>query len=107
MTRIAPALLLLALAACAPAVPPVAGRGGDAAFKARIADRHPPGASGARLRAELAGQGFLFLEDSAARRYSALDRPANVPCLSETRIDWTEDRRGRIVRIQAARHPCS
>ena len=48
-----------------------------------------------------------FLEDRLRRRYSALDRPANLPCYSETRIDWTEDRRGRIVLIQAARHPCS
>ncbi|MDB5592803.1 hypothetical protein [Enterovirga sp.] len=98
---------LFGLAACAPSLPPIADRGGDAAFKARIATLYRPGSPAARLRADLAAQSFRLIEDPVARRFSALDQPPNLPCFSETRIDWTEDRRGRIVLIQAARHPCS
>ncbi len=101
------AFYLLALGACAPSYPPIAAIGGDAAFKARIATRFPQGSGADRLRAELAANGFALLEDPALRRFSAIDRPPNLPCFSETRVDWTEDRRGRIVLIQAARHSCS
>lgn len=101
-------LVASAAAGCAPSYPPIAAtNGGDAAFKSRIATFHPPGSRAQRLRDELARQGFVFLEDPVARRYSAIDRPGNLPCYSETRIDWTEDGRGRIVQIQAARHSCS
>ncbi|WP_133772617.1 hypothetical protein [Enterovirga rhinocerotis] len=96
------------LSACAPSYPPVAESvRGDAAFKARIANGFPPGSPAARLRAMLAAEGFRLIEDPAARRFSALERPANLPCFSSTRIDWTEDARGRIVLIQAARQSCS
>lgn len=99
---------VLQLTACAPSYPPVAeGLRGDAAFKARIASTYPPGSPAARLRAMLAADGFRLIEDPAARRYSALAIPANLPCFSTTRIDWTEDGRGRIREIQAARHSCS
>lgn len=102
------AILLLAVpAACAPSFPPLAERGGDSAFKARIATAYPPGSSGERLRADLAGQGFTVVYDPTTRFGSALDVPPNLPCLSETRIDWRENARGRIVVIQAARHVCS
>ena len=55
----------------------------------------------------LAREGFALLEDPVARRYSAILRPDNLPCYTATRIDWTEDRRGRIALIQAARHSCT
>lgn len=100
------ALLLATLPACAPSFPPIAAPQGDARFKALIATRYPPGSPGARLRADLAAQGFRILDDPVARRFSALDQPPNLPCFSETRVDWTEDRRGRIVLVQAARHGC-
>lgn len=106
MRRLAALALLLALPACAPSFPPIAEPRGDARFKALIATRYPPGSPGARLRADLAAQGFVLLEDAAARRYSAIDRPPNLPCLSETRVDWTENRRGRIVLVQAGRQAC-
>ena len=98
---------LIALAGCAPSYPPIAVTRGDAAFKARIAETYPPGSSGAALRAELVREGFQVLDDPIARRYSAIDIPPNIPCFSQTRIDWTQNRRGRIVLIQAARHSCS
>ncbi|WP_375461131.1 hypothetical protein [uncultured Enterovirga sp.] len=101
------AVLLATLPACAPSFRPIAEPGGDARFKARIATRYPPGSLGSRLRTELAAQGFVLLADPTGRRYSAIDRPDNLPCYSETRIDWNEDRRGRILVIQAARHACS
>lgn len=103
-----PALLLLAVpAACAPSFPPIAATGGDSALKARIATTYPPGSSGDRLRGDLARQGFVVRYDPVTRYGSALDVPPNLPCLSETRIDWRENARGRIVVIQAARHVCS
>jgi len=106
--RAAGICLLLALAGCAPAYPPVAeGLRGDASFKARIASTYPPGSPAARLRAMLAADGFRLIEDPASRRYSALREPPNLPCFSTTRIDWTEDARGRIREIQAARHSCA
>ena len=105
--HIGTAIALLALAGCAPSYPQIAEVRGDAAFKARIADGFPPGTPATRLRARLAAQNFRLIEDVAARRYSALEAPANLPCFSTTRIDWTEDARGRISRIQAARHACS
>ena len=100
---------ICALAAgCAPSFPPVAQAArGDAGFKRDIAIHFPPGTSAARLRAMLAVQGFRLIEDPALRRYSAIDAPPNLPCLSTTRVDWTEDARGRIAQIQAARHSCS
>lgn len=107
----APRLLLLAsllaVPSCAPAYPPVAATGGDTAFKARIATDFPPGSSGERLRTELAREGFVIAGDPRTGFFSALDRPPNVPCFSETRIDWRENRRGRITVIQAARHACT
>ena len=105
--HIGAALVLLVLAGCAPSYPQVAEVRGDAAFKARIADAYPPGTPAMRLRAMLAAQNFRLIEDPLARRYSAIEAPANLPCFSTTRIDWTEDARGRIARIQAARHACS
>lgn len=98
---------MLIAGGCAPSFPPLAERGGDSAFKARIAATYPPGSSGERLRADLAGQGFTVVYDPVTRLGSALDVPPNLPCLSETRIDWRENARGRIVLIQAARHTCS
>ena len=101
------ALALLLVAGCAPQFPPLAERGGDAAFKARIAETYRPGTRGADLRAELLREGFTLLADPGARRYSGLFEPSNLPCFSSVRIDWTEDRRGHIALIQAQRHPCS
>ena len=101
-------VLLLPAAACAPSYPPMAQSvRGDAEFKARLALAHPPGSPAAPLRARLAAEGFELIADPAARRFSAVEAPPNLPCLSVTRIDWTEDARGRIVEIQAARHSCS
>ena len=94
--------------ACAPSFPPVAAAArGDAAFKADIALRYPPGTPASRLKAMLAANGFRLIEDPIARRYSAIEAPPNLPCFSTTRIDWIEDARGRIREIQAARHGCS
>ena len=102
------ALLALSLAGCAPSFPPIAdGPGGDAAFKVRIATTYRPGSSGAALGADLAAQGFMIQADLPARRFSALDTPGNLPCWSRTRVDWTEDRRGRIVEVQAGRNACT
>ena len=93
---------------CAPSFPPAAAAArGDAAFKADIALRYPPGTPAVRLRAMLAANGFRLIEDPALRRYSAIEAPPNLPCFSTTRIDWIEDGRGRIREIQAARHDCS
>lgn len=100
-------LAALAAASCGPRYPAIADLGGDAAFKAFIAQRYGPGTRAARLREELAREGFGLLEDPLGRRYSAILRPDNLPCYSETRIDWTEDRHGRIALIQAARHSCT
>lgn len=106
--RIAAVLLLLSAGGCAPSYPEVAASvRGDAAFKERIALAHPPGSSALRLRAMLAVNGFGLIEDRATRRFSAIETPANLPCFSTTRIDWTEDARGRIALIQASRHACS
>lgn len=98
---------LLAAASCAPVYSPLAATGGDTAFKARIATDFPPGSPGERLRVELAREGFVIASDQTTGLFSALDRPPNVPCFSETRIDWHENRRGRITVIQAARHSCT
>ena len=65
------------------------------------------GATGDGVSAMLAADGFRLIEDPASRRYSALREPPNLPCFSTTRIDWTEDARGRIREIQAARHSCA
>ena len=107
--RLTPALLVaVALAGCAPEFPPISARvPGDHGFKARIARNHPPGSSAQRLRGELIREGFTLFSDPATRLNSALLRPDNLPCFSETRIDWQEDRRGRITRIQAQRHDCT
>ncbi len=107
--RLASVLVLTAaLAGCAPAFPPIsAGLAGDHAFKERIARNHGPGSSAAILRAELIREGFTLFADPATRLNTALFRPQNLPCYSETRIDWQEDRRGRITRIQAQRTDCT
>ena len=108
MTRLAlPTCLALALSACASSFPPVARTEGDAAFKARIVTTYPPGSRADRLRAMLQAEGFKVSEDPATGFATALDRPQNLPCFSVTRIDWREDRRGRIAAIQAERHMCS
>ena len=99
--------VIAALAGCAPAFPPIsAGLAGDHAFKARIARNHGPGSSASLLRTELVREGFTVYADPATRLNTALFRPDNLPCYSETRIDWQEDRRGRITRIQAQRGDC-
>jgi hypothetical protein len=107
--RLASALLLATvLAGCAPTFPPIADRlAGDHAFKARIARNHGPGSSADSLRAELFREGFTLVADPVTRLNTALFRPENLPCYSETRIDWQEDHRGRITRIQAQRNDCS
>lgn len=102
------ALCMVCAAGCAPSYPSMATSArGDAAFKERIATAHPPGTPAAHLRAKLAGDGFTLIEERATRRFSAIEAPTNLPCFSTTRIDWTEDARGRIGQIQAARHACS
>ena len=100
-------LTTLGLAACAPSFPPIAQTPGDAASKSRIATAFPPGARADRLRATLLAEGFTITEDPATGFASAIERPQNLPCFSVTRIDWREDRRGRIAVIQAQRHACS
>ena len=96
------------LAGCAPEFPPIAaGLPGDHVFKARIARNHGPGSSAGLLREELVREGFTIVSDPATRLSTALFRPENLPCYSQTRIDWQEDRRGRITRIQAQRHDCT
>lgn len=99
--------LLLSIGACAPVVPPIADTGGDLAFKARIATGHPPGSRAAPLRAELARQGFAIAEAGDPPVVSAVFRTQNLPCYSVVRIEWREDRRGRIAAIRAARQACS
>lgn len=103
------ALVLVAgLAGCAPAFPPVAtGVPGDHGFKARIARDYPPGSPARRLRDDLSAEGFVIAMDPVTGYGTALSRPANLPCFGETRIDWREDRRGRVVRVQAQRLDCS
>ena len=96
------------LAACAPEFPPiVAGSAGDHVFKARIAQAYPPGSRAAAMRSELIREGFTLYDDRALRRHSAIYRAENLPCFSSVRIDWTEDRRGRIAEIQAQRADCT
>ena len=81
---------------------------GDQGFKVRIAKTYPPGSDPAPLRAELAAQGFTLVADPLGRRrYSAVLRGDNIPCASYTRVDWNEDRRGRIAVIQVERLDCS
>ena len=99
--------LALLASGCAPSYPPIARTGGDASFKYRIATHYPPGSRGERLRLELEREGFKIAVDPTGRRFTATDRPPNLPCFSGTRIDWNEDRRGRITIIQAARHSCT
>lgn len=102
------AALTLPLFACAPSYPPVAEAArGDADLKMRIALRFPPGTPATRLRVMLAANSFRLIEDPVLRRYSAIEAPPNLPCFSTTRIDWTEDARGRIREIQTSRHACS
>ncbi|MBV9076034.1 MAG: hypothetical protein JO048_00935, partial [Methylobacteriaceae bacterium] len=76
---LAPALACLA-AACAPVLPPIAGPGGDARLKARIADTYRPGSPAERLRARLLAEGFVVVEDRRAGRASAFFAPDNQPC---------------------------
>ena len=103
------ALLATGVAACAPTFPLVAvNTPGDQGFKARIAKTYPPGSDAAPLRADLVAQGFTLTADPLGRpRYSAVLRGDNIPCASDTRVDWNEDRRGRIAAIQAQRLDCS
>jgi hypothetical protein len=96
------------LSACAPTFPPIASTPvGDHGFKARIATMHPPGSRAAGLRGELAREGFVVVGADEGRINSAFWGADTLPCFSRVRIDWTEDRRGRISRIQAQRHDCS
>lgn len=98
----------LLLSACAPEYPPIAaGLAGDQAFKARIARNNGPGSPAGRLREELALEGFTIYARPYGRRYRAVLQAQNFPCFSLTQIDWTEDRRGRIVEIAAQRHECT
>jgi hypothetical protein len=102
------ASLVLLLAGCAPTFPPIAVNApGDQGFKQRIAQTYPPGSDPAPLRAELAAEGFVLTTDPTGRRVSALYRADNIPCASYVRVDWNEDRRGRITAIQAERVDCS
>lgn len=100
--------LLAGLSACAPEFPPiVAGTAGNHVFQARIAQAYPPGSRAAPMRAELIEEGFTLYDDRVLRRHSAIFRAENLPCFSSVRIDWTEDRRGRITQIQAQRADCT
>ena len=99
-------LLALALAGCAPTAPPIAF-GGDAAFKARMAERYPPGTPGERLRAELGAAGLRIEGTAEGRRWIAYDVPENLPCYGRTRVDWREDGRGRVTILTAQRAECS
>jgi hypothetical protein len=101
------AVFALALSACMPEYPPLAAVSGDAAFKARVATRFPPGSRAGRLRAELAANGFQVFDDPQTRLATAVYTPQNLPCYSVTRIDWREDARGRVREIQASRQACS
>lgn len=98
---------LLSAGACAPVYPPVADIGGDLAFKARIAETFGPGSPAARLRAALLADGFTILDEPRTGFASALFRPSNLPCYTQVRIDWREDRRGRVMVIQAGRQACT
>ena len=92
---------------CTPVLPPIADTGNDAAFKSEVALRYGPGTPAATLRATLADQGFVVASSEVPRfRYSATKGEANLPCFSYVRIDWNEDRRGRIALIQASRLQC-
>jgi hypothetical protein len=106
MRALVPILLASALAGCAPTAPPVAF-GGDAAFKARMADRFPPGTPGARVRDELGAAGLAIEGTPDGRRWIAYDVPENLPCYSRTRVDWREDARGRVALLTAQRAECS
>lgn len=98
----------LAMSACVPILPPIAAEvAGDAAFKSRIATTFPPGSRSAVLRAELEAEGFRVYDDLTGTRHTATYAATFLPCDIEVRVDWTEDRRGRIARIQAQRHDCS
>ena len=107
MTRPLAVAACLALGGCAPSFPPIAEPGGDAAFKARIATAYRPGMRADALRARLVAEGFAIAEDRSTGFATALSTPDNLPCYSLTRIDWREDRRGRILVIQASRQACT
>jgi hypothetical protein len=100
--------LLLLMAACEPVYPPIAaGVAHDSEFKYLIATRYGPGTPAAVLRAELAGEGFVFTAGEVPGfRYSATKGETNLPCFSYVRVDWNEDRRGRISLVQASRLQC-
>ena len=101
------ALLIAALGACTPLYPPIADAGSDSGFKYWIATRYGPGTRAEILRAELAKQEFVFGPSEAPRfAFSATKGATNLPCFTYVRIDWNEDRRGRISLIQAARLQC-
>jgi hypothetical protein len=101
------ALLIAALGACTPLYPPIADAGSDSGFKYWIATRYGPGTRAEILRADLAKQGFAFAPSEAERfRYSATKAETNLPCFTYVRVDWNEDRRGRISLIQASRLQC-
>lgn len=72
-----------------------------------MAELYPPGSRGERLRAELSAQGFTIGGDPASGRWVAYDVPENLPCYSRTRVDWREDRRGRISILTAQRNSCT
>lgn len=100
-------LILAALSACAPIFPPIADAGSDSGFKYWIATHYGPGTRAAALRADLAAQNFEFSVSEAPRfRFSATKAEPNLPCFSYVRVDWNEDRRGRISLIQATRLQC-
>lgn len=106
MRPLAPLVVAAILAGCAPTAPPIAF-GGDAAFKARMAERYPPGSPGARLRTDLAAEGLRIEGTPDGRRWIAYDAPENLPCYGRTRIDWREDLRGRVTLLTAQRAECS
>ena len=99
--------LLVLIAACEPAYPPIADVTHDSDFKYLIATRYGEGTPAAALRARLAGEGFVVTASEAPGfRYSATRGETNLPCFSYVRVDWNEDRRGRISLIQASRLQC-
>jgi hypothetical protein len=101
------ALLILGLGACEPLYPPIADAGSDSGFKYWIATHYGPGSRSDALRRDLTAQGFVYsVSEAPDFRYSATKAETNVPCLTYVRVDWNEDRRGRISLIQASRLQC-
>ena len=100
--------LFLVIAACEPVYPPIAaGVAHDSEFKYLIATRYGPGTPASVLRSELGAEGFVFsAAEAPGFRYSATKGETNLPCFSYVRVDWNENRRGRISLIQAARLQC-